>query len=294
MARYLLRNRLIVEDVNFAAPRTNTSPSLSFRPSASTSRKPIVDFTTSSDVDDRGVAQSVGYAISALCKTPGFTDAQMRENDIRFMQLVQISEFSVVFAGRKSADGMLGYSFTGPMLQTLMLDCVTNPTATAAVSPPFYHPAASARIGKSYFPSMSDTPGFRSPTDEVNSKTGRWNYLQRFRSKAEFLSYAVFVHKDGTREPLEGWEWSLERLVELRWRNGVPQVFNQMSVLKPGPGKTVLAPGGERHRMLLSGVGAVVNVVGNAAQTNFRTGGPGIAFFERDSWTSEIKETFFV
>jgi hypothetical protein len=294
MAAYTLKNGLVIADVRFSPPKPNASPSARFVPHTLAGRSPVLRFTTSTDVDENGQALSPGYAISAIAKTQGFSIQQMNDNDVRFMQLVTIKNFSVEFAGRKSADGMLSYSFRGG-LTNILLDCLTNSAANAAVNFPFYNAAATSRLKTDYFAIMSDTPGFVSNTDERNSKTDRWNYLWRFRSEAEFITYLVFVNKDGTREPLEGWSWTLQRLIILRWRGGQPQIYNQMSFLKPAPQKTVLVVGDIRRAILLNPSGIdIANVLGNNAQQNFRTAIADVSFMEQQDYSAEVDPLFWV
>lgn len=294
MSPFNLRNGLVVDEIRFAAPKTNTSPTATFVAHENAGRTPVLKFTTSSDTDSRGDALSNGYSISALCKTR-FSPQQLRDNDIRFMQIVEISEFSVWYAGRKSADGMLGYAFTGNLWQTPLLDCVTRPDLSDAVNRPYYHGQPTDRIGTDFFPVMSDTPGLRVTTDEMNTRTKRWNYLWKFRSKAAFLSYLVFVHKDGSREPLMGWRWELERLIVLRWRGGAPQIYNQMSLLKPEARSTIVAPGFQTHNILVNpGTMAIANIAGNAAQSNFRSSSPDVDFKEVDYYFGDLDENFWV
>lgn len=283
-----------MSDVRLSAPKPNSSPSAKFVPHADANRMPVLRFTTSRDIDNNGMALTTGYDISAIASTNGFSSQQMRENDVRFMQLVTIKNYSVDFAGRKSSDGMLSYSFRGGATN-ILLDCVTNQAATAAVNFPFFNSAVTERLKTDYFTMMSDTPGFVSNTDERNSRTDRWNYLMRFRSEAEFLSYLVFVHKDGTREPLEGWAWTLERLIILRWRGGQPQIYNQMSYLKPDTRKTILTSGDIRWVILISPATVnIANVVTNNALQNFRTSSSDVFFMERYDYSPEVDPLFWV
>jgi hypothetical protein len=188
---------------------------------------------------------------------------------------------------------MLAYSFRGALTNHLA-DCLTNPTATAAVNFPFYDSTTTDRLKTDYFLLMNDSPGFNSNTDEMNTKTNRWNYLWRFRSEANFLTYVVFVHKDGTREPLEGWEWTLSRLIQLRWRGGKQQIFNQMSLLKPAA-KGVELTNDIRKVLLIDPTGLrVANVEGNKAQQNFRTPNADVFFMEDDKYSAEVDPLFYV
>ena len=208
---YKLKNGLVVKSVNFAAPRRNTSPTVRFDNHTDISRMPVLKFS-SGEEDASGTLVRLGFTISALVDCQGFSPQVLRDNSVRLMQMVTIKNFTVEFAGRKRSDGFLSYSFSG-RLKNLLLDCITNPSANAAVNFPFYNNSPTTLTGQQYFALMSDTPGFNSNTDERNTRTDRWNYLRRFKSEAEFLTYVVFVHKDGTREPLEGWTWTLSRLI---------------------------------------------------------------------------------
>jgi hypothetical protein len=289
---YKLKNGLVVKNVNFAAPQRNTSPAAHFENHTDVSRMPVLRFR-SGEEDPSGTVVRVGFTISALVNCQGFSRQALQDNSVRLMQMVTIQNFTVEFAGRKRSDGFLSYSFSGG-LKSLLLDCVTNPSATAAVNFPFYNNSPTTLTGHQYFAMLSDTPGFNSTTDERNTRTDRWNYLRRFRSEAEFLSYVVFVHRDGTREPLEGWTWTLSRLVELRFRQNRPQLFNVFTDLKPAASGTVLAPSDPRFVLMVTpGTTAVVNVLGNQAQLNFRNDS-NVSFAEHDTWQGDVDEFFFV
>lgn len=294
MASYTLSNGVVVLNVNFARPKPNASPTHWLLPHTDTTRTPILHFSTSSEVDEAHNPLTPGYQISAMVKMQGFSQQRMQENDCRLMQLVEIKSFAVDYAGRKNADGMISWKFNGNITNKILLDCVTRPDLSGAVNFPFYNASPTSRLATDYFALMSDTPGFRSTTDEWNTKTDRWNYLWRFRSEAEFLTYVMFVHKDGKREPLEGWSWTLTREVHLRWRSGKPWIYNISSRLKPADTGTVLPTGTQKRALLIDPTGMkIANIVGNNAQQGFRTS-TDVDFTERDSYADGVDELFWV
>src|SRR5262249_37624445 len=68
-----------------------------------------------------------------------------------------------------------------------------------------------------------DAPRTTIALDIENSATKKSNYLHLFESEILFHTFAVFVHKNGEREPLAGSTWHLRRELKVHWRNAAPQ-----------------------------------------------------------------------
>jgi hypothetical protein len=230
-------------------------------------------------VDENGKPTSASYQISANVTVQNWNANQVRDTDIRFVQFCQIKKWRAVYAGKKSSDGMLQLDVRGSLLN-LFLDCLTNGSATAARNFPYYHGETTSKTATAYFPMMEDTPGARLEGDIYNGRSQRNNYLWKFENEAKFTSMLVAVNKDGSREPLEAWEWSLKRKLVLTWMQGNPHVVTQQSDLKAESQPTTLQ-GDIRRAIAIRPDGvSVVNIEFNKAILNYRST-PDIFYFER-------------
>lgn len=279
---YKLKNGSTIAKVTITPPKELNKGSVTFVPpdSSPDTRMPVVLFSTAQTVDENGKATTAAYQVSATVTPSGFTKSQIDDNDVRFVQFCEISKWRAAYAGKKNADGMIEMTARGSLTGTRFLDCLTNSSATQAVNFPYYNNEQTVRTGTAYFPMMQDTPGARLEGDMYNGKASRNNYLWTFESEADFISFLVFVHKDGSREPLEGWAWSLKRKLVLRWHDGKPQVVTQTSDLRSAASSTKLENDIRRAIMIKPDGVRVVNIEFNKAIMSYRSH-TDIFFFER-------------
>lgn len=279
---YKLKNGLVISEVKFTPPKELNRGSVTTQehPSSPSTRMPILLFSTSDSVDGNGSPTVASYQISAQVKTQGWSAQHFRDIDIRFIQFCEVKRWETMYAGKKSSDGMVIRAARGG-LTSLFLDCLTDRAATAAVNFPYYNLETTAQMPPAYFPMMNDTPGSRFEGDIYNGASMRNNYFWKFWNLANFTSMVVVVHKDGSREVLEGWEWSLKRELTVRWANRLPVVVSSVSELKPAAqGGTFV--GDIRRSIAMEPAGVkVVNVEFNNAILNIHSNHHDLFYFER-------------
>ncbi|BCW91146.1 hypothetical protein sos41_43260 [Alphaproteobacteria bacterium SO-S41] len=251
--------------------------------------------TSASSMVDKKMAPTVAaFRANGRFASTGVPAADLQSVDVRYMQLAQINFYTATYAGKRSAEGMVDYAYTGNLTGKFLLDCLTNSQATDGVNRPFYNNEDTARQGASFFPSLNDTPRANIALNLYNGKTGRENYLWNFESSTFFVTYAVFKHKDGTIEPIEGCSWQLDREIELRWKDGKPErkTFKSSLVIKDKHVTPAKSP--QIAKLLTDSSGLeIINVATNKALGQMRSSPASIRFDELPTYWDGFVEDFW-
>jgi hypothetical protein len=170
-----------------------------------------------------------GFEFKATVTTSNFTPQQMKENTVRCIQLCQFNNLDKTWAGRKDSDGMVDFSLVPPVQMKWLIDATTGMTNTDRGGEALDYPYCSladktTTEGAMYIAETSDSPYDFIGVDHTNKKTKRRNYVWAYGSDILFLTYAVFVHKTGEREPLMGCQWLLHRSGLWKHREGKPKL----------------------------------------------------------------------
>jgi hypothetical protein len=257
--------------------------------------KGIAVMSASSMVDKKMAPTVAAFQANGSFSASGIPAADASSVDLRFMQLAYINFYTATYAGKRSSEGMIDYAYTGNLTGKYLLDCLTNAAGTAGVNRPFYNDEVTAtQSGGGFFPTLNDTPRANIALNLYNGKTGRENYLWNFESSTYFVTYAVFKHKDGAIEPIEGCSWQLDREVELRWKDGKPvqKVFTSSLVIKEKrvtPDKTPVI-----CKLLVDSTKLeIINVATNKALGQMRSSPGSIRFDELETYWDGFVEDFW-
>jgi len=291
MGSFNLKNNLVLSNVTVGTSVTGATGSHSFE--LGFNRKGKLRASASSFVSSDGKPTVAAFQFLPSVIAQNVTPQMMSDNDVRVIQFCKISYYSVSYAGRKDSDGMVDWVFRGPVLDKWHLDCLTNFSATSALNYPYYDIASTVRFESGYFPIVNDTPSVILDLDIRNSKTDRWNYLWSFSSKTEFVSYVVFIHKTGEREPLKGVRWSLDRSIDLKWSKETARVTSFRNNLGIVDKELVLKSGNELYDIMVNpGATPVINIESNNAISSLNNS-PAIQYIEYNNWFPSVDADFW-
>ncbi len=289
-----LKNGIKITKANCNPQVVDAAGTLRFVPDPSMPNgKGLAALSASSMVDVNMSPTVAAFRANGSFVATGIPKADLSSVDIRFMQLAQINFYTATYAGKRSSEGMIDYAYQGNLTAGFLLDCLTNPQGTAGVNRPFYNAEVTGHVDQEFFPTLNDTPRMNIALNLYNGKTSRENYLWNFESSTFFVTYAVFKHKDGTIEPIEGCSWQLDRELELRWKNGSPEkkIFKSTLVIKDKkttPDKTPVIAGLLKDSSRLE----IINVATNAALAHMRSV-PNIRFDEKETYWDGFIEDFW-
>jgi hypothetical protein len=278
MGTYTLKNDLVL-NVQFTRPSVSpgTPPSVVYDNSDILNSK--LRYTTREIDPNTGhdVAPCIQFNVEV--DAPNATPAQLPDHTIRMMQLIRIEAHQANYYGAKPADGYTTWFLKGRFLNTI-LDCLT--TTGKEPQPldfPFYSSTNTEKVQHGYFADLQDSPAAIVPLVLVN-RDNKNQYLSGFFQSMRFQTIVVFIHKDGTREPLECCRWNCERNVSVVWHDGKPSISGTpvSNVTVPIVGEPVLGRL-DLTRFIASGPGQVMNVAGKRALDNLRSD-PDVSYVE--------------
>jgi hypothetical protein len=289
-----LKNGIKIVKANCNPKAVDASGTLRFVPDPSQPNgKGLAALSASSMVDLNMSPTVAAFAANGGFVATGIPKADLSSVDIRFMQLAFINFYRATYAGKRSSEGMVDYAYQGKLTGKFLLDCLTNSQGTAGVNRPFYNAEVTGHVDQEFFPTLNDTPRMNIALNLYNGKTSRENYLWDFESSTFFVAFAVFKHKDGSIEPIEGCSWQLDRELELRWKNGNPEkkLFRSNLTIKDQKITPDKAP--KICEMLKNSGGMdIVNVATNAALAHMRSV-PDIRFDELPNYWDGFIEDFW-
>lgn len=225
MPVYKLRNGLSI-DLTFETPQVlNPRPArLDFDP------KSLYDSTLDAkpfpiNPDGTPIAQTNVVKMRATGTLSGGSPDVFARCALRFIQLIRVRTFSVLYFGKRREEGSVTWSWSGQLLQR-NIDCFVSEDGTQDSSPFQFPAAASTQFNapNKLTGTLGDTPGATIPLAERNRESKRDNYLRLFNDRRNFESIITFVHPDGTREVLESWKWGFVRSVALKWVKLTPEI----------------------------------------------------------------------
>ena len=162
------------------------------------------------------------FKMRATGKVSGAPEATFNKCSLKFIQVIQVRSFEVSYAGKRAEEGAVQWNWQGQFLQW-NLDSLVREGFTSA---PFQFDDSvySRQPPNTLVANLGDTPGASIPLVEFNRETQKDNYLWMFIDRRRFTSIAVFVHPDGSRQMLEGWNWKFARAVKMKWPNLKPEI----------------------------------------------------------------------
>jgi hypothetical protein len=165
--------------------------------------------------------------------------------DLQLMQFVIPREFEVIYAGMRG--GHSRYFYESDILNKVFLDGHIMAGVTEHANDPWMSLQSADKFAPNtrdgHFKNQSvDSPRGQHPTwvvvsHEDPSFNGEKHFLWRIRRREEFMTFAVFKHPSGKRQPLALVKWTCRHEYRLLWRQlgratSIPNVRSGSSAIR--------------------------------------------------------------
>ena len=143
--------------------------------------------------------------------------------DLEFMQFVTPKSFAATY--HRNGEGFMTRTWKAGM-DVVHLDGHIDLATGAHVNAPFMsitrHNGQKTRDGH-FINSVFDTPEHNLPEFRVREGSNERYWFWRLSRQDEFMTFLVFIHPTGERQPIAMMRWSFTMEFVVRWEGGTPR-----------------------------------------------------------------------